>query len=1131
MATTDPAAPTTGWLSLLKYGPARWNVSREDLDDCTHSFDRGSNAALSFSRARLNHEQCGATSRSMLNDVMPLIKTLRLDKSTQMNLAVTSRFRDVKEIHINSLFEVTVEEEGTDEEFNSIDVDIETKIRAVPFLSRFQSLERVIFGGKEESGKNIEGFSPMDGCFYTGDQGYPDEGSTESLAPFECTTCYRACRSFPLESVALFESRGSSTDNARSGRMYGLDVCLQRGEIESILESRPGGKELLRTEGRLLRLLSCGRRYDIVSQGKPFCIVKYSPTLLIEIKRVIKYAGLAVEEVEKSSIQNAVLQSFAKNDIIPPKNDRYLCDSSLRHLTDEIGLSFDIEACGSQLDDLVKHVDQITTVLKNCHHSRMETGEAGEYKGIEIDCLKVIRRVIEMESNPPIRQVVDSEIVPYLAHHLMTCREHPVGGDEHSRIRPVICSAYAIEATSSLKIILTKGADEHRKMVIDEELIEPCSLLLGYPDANVARDAALILVLIFANIRRKRTDWANLGNIRRLINLFESDDDVCVARSLFLLALVSKDEPKQIANSPLISHLVPLMLSNKWMAMAPEQIGMLENASFLVRICLQINAHSVDYATKRNSTLIPRLIQLMNSNKMEHSIYANLAHVVIGLATIPCDQQKVFMQHNPLISSLAALVDSSDSTIANKAIAAVGNVAKCSHDHCKALMKAGILDRLNLLLKQSKGEKLRIASKAYSRCFHFASVDLPSTEDSLKLLTPLLLDCSLEVACNSCQAICRLLVGLEVGEVSVVINVGLIKNLLKLLPDAPGNTEVQIMKMLHTITQAGDEYIKEITLCNGIEVIATALSCSHHNAKHVESLEQFACLTISTIFSGNRKQIEIAIDCGVVPHFIKMFRSKQSRKHALWAIYQMIKGGNLGQIKRVVKQDLVGKLCDVLGKDSRTTTVSIFTLKNILKVGEALAELDKRTPSHAGDIQMIKDSIHELNEENKELVKLQNRLDLLEKKDAWLKLTYHQAQQFPSSIETKTTFVDAETPFGQAHTTLNKKEKETISFDEKYQAPQKLLEKAKEIAPTEELALRLEKGDLPKDRKGVYMALEKCSKCIESIKEKQMSKHRSIAIDAMGTGLRKLFGIADDAPTKKKKSRKKKVQTILTDFF
>ena len=96
----------------------------------------------------------------MLHETLPLLTKLHIDKSSELNLTVASRFRDIREIHINSLYDVTIEEAGTEDECRDIYVDFETKIRLLPFLSRFDKLERVFFGGKDENGKEIERFAP-----------------------------------------------------------------------------------------------------------------------------------------------------------------------------------------------------------------------------------------------------------------------------------------------------------------------------------------------------------------------------------------------------------------------------------------------------------------------------------------------------------------------------------------------------------------------------------------------------------------------------------------------------------------------------------------------------------------------------------------------------------------------------------------------------------------------------------------------------------------------------------------------------------------------------------------------------------------------------------------------------------
>ena len=75
---------------------------------------------------------CAATCKSFLHDTMPLLKKLHIDSSYQMDLRVAARYRDIREIRINSL--IIERPVGG---IKSIEIDFEGSVRMVPFLSRF----------------------------------------------------------------------------------------------------------------------------------------------------------------------------------------------------------------------------------------------------------------------------------------------------------------------------------------------------------------------------------------------------------------------------------------------------------------------------------------------------------------------------------------------------------------------------------------------------------------------------------------------------------------------------------------------------------------------------------------------------------------------------------------------------------------------------------------------------------------------------------------------------------------------------------------------------------------------------------------------------------------------------------
>ena len=100
---------------------------------------------------------CAATSRSILNDALPLVTKLHIDRPSQLNLRLAmQRLRDVRDIYIYSLLP---SDSIHNERYRSSDqhVDQVTAIRAVPFLCGFSRLERVFFGFIKEDGTSHVG--------------------------------------------------------------------------------------------------------------------------------------------------------------------------------------------------------------------------------------------------------------------------------------------------------------------------------------------------------------------------------------------------------------------------------------------------------------------------------------------------------------------------------------------------------------------------------------------------------------------------------------------------------------------------------------------------------------------------------------------------------------------------------------------------------------------------------------------------------------------------------------------------------------------------------------------------------------------------------------------------------------
>jgi len=634
---------------------------------------------------------CGAVSRSMLHETMPLLTKLRIDIAKQMNLTVASRFRDVTDIHINSLLLEDVADARSEDETHFIDVDLETKNRVVPFIARFvQTLERLHFGGKNrDDGEVVACFAAADGYFFEDGELYPNEGSwgvmkgfiDQISAAFDvgafpkhlqisglacpnivntvdngCSTCQRACKSFPLESVVAFESEGSSVSNARSGRKHGLDVCLPMAEVESIIESRPGGKELLLSDSRLLRMLGSGRRWEIKSRDSDcaLLIVKYKRTQLEEMKRVIQYAELDVNKLSPLQFQTAILNSFGSGNSIPSKCRRYLSDSSLTYLKDEVGLCIDSSIFDCNVSDLLEYVKPIVQIVVHF----FDENAPFSFDNIEIlsDCIKLIRKFLELENNTPIQHIATA--IPTLAR-LLTSTPYYYEDKLQDKM----------EAAKSLNLFLTKGNKMQWRMVVNAAVVSKFSRLLDgcNGDKSIIKIALLGLVNILDQERHHVDTVVNEGGIPKLITVLDSSDNVCIKSSLRLLVIASSNHIQMLLDCGIVPRLFRMVMS-------PDgHLDCLPIFSPLLRKGFESDVFPMQQAI--DAIFIERLTKMLATNE-DKTVQSNLSLVCIKLASSANeDNIDTLMKDTGLLPTLVGLQDSPLDTVSEQALTCLEHIA------------------------------------------------------------------------------------------------------------------------------------------------------------------------------------------------------------------------------------------------------------------------------------------------------------------------------------------------------------------------------------------------------------------------------------------------------------------------
>ena len=312
----------------------------------------------------------------MLHETMSHVSMLHINRSSQLHAAVASRHRDVRDIYIYSLIQFREDPHNGEEIERRVDAD--TATRVIPFLCHFgPKLERVFLGGQRTNGGLVEGYVPaqhtldedsermktlinaFSGAFRSGALsrntwvlGLHCPNSSRFRNMFmesSCLVCHNACNSFPLETVINFECEGSSLKYHNFLRpyypdqIYGLDVCLNREQIESIVKERPGGRDMLYSETRFMSLLGRGTHYIIVpDEGEELYVVKYDEEELGDIQRFIKKSHMDVAKLSSDTVTGAIKRSFAEDerDPLPPRDKCYLAENSFHELKD-MGLPID----------------------------------------------------------------------------------------------------------------------------------------------------------------------------------------------------------------------------------------------------------------------------------------------------------------------------------------------------------------------------------------------------------------------------------------------------------------------------------------------------------------------------------------------------------------------------------------------------------------------------------------------------------------------------------------------------------------------------------------------------------------------------------------------------------------------
>ena len=297
----------------------------------------------------------------MLNNVLPLVTTLYIEKASQLRLGIVSNhLRDVHSVTICNLFQ-------KNSESNRIQVNDDIATNSVFFLSRFPYLERVTFLGKDGNGLYhpirsiinedqrgsvhhlLDSFSAAFDCRHIPQKLQiiglccPKNGLTRN-----CKTCNKICRKFPFDSI------------------LDVDLCILYTSMKETIESRQGGKDYLQSESRFfMQLLSKGKGRVYQASSGLCCIIQYPIWVINYMKGFAESSNVDVTKLNPDDVVKAITRHYPNNITV------YLSEQSFDHLKTTVGLPISNDLMNpnatrvENLYRMVKHIMEETDVLRD----------------------------------------------------------------------------------------------------------------------------------------------------------------------------------------------------------------------------------------------------------------------------------------------------------------------------------------------------------------------------------------------------------------------------------------------------------------------------------------------------------------------------------------------------------------------------------------------------------------------------------------------------------------------------------------------------------------------------------------------------------------------------------------------